>query len=194
MAAPISTLSGVDVYVARSLDDMHVVFALRALVYMGEQNCPFEEEFDGNDLAGATHFIAKIGAEPCGVCRVRWFAAFAKLERVCVTRKRRHGPVVRALWRAVADVAARKGYARVLGHAQLSLLPLWGRIGGFVQRFERPAFAFSGLEYVEGVAPLPTRVDALDLETPALTLLRPEGDWDQPGVLEAGGADIAARR
>ena len=32
---------------------------------------------DGNDLAGATHLIARIGSQPVGVIRLRWFCDFA---------------------------------------------------------------------------------------------------------------------
>jgi len=32
---------------ARTTDDLLRVTAIRAMVYMGEQDCPFAEEFDG---------------------------------------------------------------------------------------------------------------------------------------------------
>ena len=38
---------------------------MRSAVYIGEQECPYEEEFDGNDLA-ATHLIGYVGNEPAG--------------------------------------------------------------------------------------------------------------------------------
>ena len=45
-------------------------FAIRSQVYIGEQKCPYEEEFDGNDFC-ATHFVAYIDGEPAGTLRVR---------------------------------------------------------------------------------------------------------------------------
>src|SRR6202140_1411975 len=46
----------VSVRVVRSMDEMARVIAIRGAVYMGEQRCPFEEEFDGNDFS-APHLI-----------------------------------------------------------------------------------------------------------------------------------------
>ena len=49
--------------VARNLEDMQRIAVVRALVYMAEQDCPYDEEFDGNDLAGATHLLGEAGGE-----------------------------------------------------------------------------------------------------------------------------------
>ncbi len=50
------------VRIARGLDDLLMVYTIRAAVYMAEQDCPFGEEFDGNDHC-ATHFIGFIRGE-----------------------------------------------------------------------------------------------------------------------------------
>ncbi len=73
----------VTVEVVRSMDEMTRVIAIRGAVYMGEQRCPFEEEFDGNDFS-ATHLICHKDGEPVGCMRIRYFAGFAKLERLAV--------------------------------------------------------------------------------------------------------------
>ena len=36
--------------VARSFDDLMRVVSIRSAVYMAEQDCPYEEEFDGTSL------------------------------------------------------------------------------------------------------------------------------------------------
>jgi predicted GNAT family N-acyltransferase len=105
----------IEVSIVRTLDQLPQIFALRGIVYMGEQECPFEEEFDGNDLSGATHLVARIGREPVGAIRIRWFAGFAKLERAAVLRRYRDSGVAHALWTASAAIAARKGYREMLG-------------------------------------------------------------------------------
>jgi hypothetical protein len=74
-----------EVRIARSLDELLMVFTIRASVYMAEQDCPFAEEFDGNDHC-ATHFIGFIEGEPAGCLRVRFFSDFVKLERLAVRR------------------------------------------------------------------------------------------------------------
>ncbi len=184
----------ISVSIANTMDQLQAVFALRAVVYMGEQNCPYDEEFDGNDLAGATHLIAREGRQPVGVCRIRWFNGFAKLERVAVVRGRRNGRVVRALWKATEDLAARKGFRYLLGHVEPALLAFWERCAGLKRRVGRPSFYFSDREYVETLAELPLRNDALDLDSEPLVLLRPEGRWDNPGVLDVSSQRRAAGR
>jgi predicted GNAT family N-acyltransferase len=184
MNAAQSTALGIEVSVVRTLDQLPQIYALRGVVYMGEQACPFEEEFDGNDLSGATHLVARIGREPVGAIRIRWFAGFAKLERAAVLRRCRDSGVAHALWEASAAIAARKGYRFVLGHIEPHLLGFWERCAGFRLREGRPAFRFSDREYVEVVAELPACADAITLNAPPMLLLRPEGAWDERGVLD----------
>jgi len=181
----------IKVSVARTLSDIMETVALRALVYLGEQNCPYEEEFDGNDFAGSTHLIARINGEPVGTLRLRWFADFVKLERVAIKRGERGGAVVTALCQEVAEIASRKGYSRILGHVQVRLAPFWVRHGGAQVRSGRQRFAFSDHEYVEVVRELDPHPDALSMDSAPLLLLRPEGDWDRPGVLDRSASRAA---
>jgi predicted GNAT family N-acyltransferase len=181
------------VTVARTLDDLAQVNAVRALVYLGDQGCPYDEEFDGNDLCGATHLILRLGAEPIGVVRLRWFGEFAKLERLAVRREHRGGSGLLLLCRAAFELAARKGYRKLIGHAQVRGEPFWRRYFDGRPRAGRPGFAFSGYRYVEMEFDLPLHPQAVGLAAPPMVLLRPEGDWDRPGVLEASAvADLAA--
>ncbi|HEX4199003.1 MAG TPA: hypothetical protein VHZ26_16320 [Caulobacteraceae bacterium] len=170
--------------IARSLNDLAQVMAVRTLVYMGEQVCPYDEEFDGNDFCGATHLILRAGLEPVGVVRMRWFAGFAKLERLAIRKEYRGGPGLMMLARAAFQLAGRKGYRTLMGHAQLRLTPFWKRhFGGWV-RPGRPAFSFSGYDYVEMEFALEPPADAVTIDADPLVLVRPEGDWDHPGVLD----------
>ena len=61
-------------------------FVVRAAVFMSEQHCPYAEEFDGNDFT-ATQILGVIGEEPVAAIRIRYFANFAKLERLAVRRE-----------------------------------------------------------------------------------------------------------
>ncbi len=178
--------------VVRTLNEFQAMLALRAIVYMGEQRCPFDEEFDGNDLAGATHLLATEGGAPVGAIRIRWFARFAKLERAAVLAEHRTHGVAHALWQESARIAARKGYTKILGHIEPHLLGFWRRCAGFEPRPGRPSFFFSGRDYIEVIAPLPKTPSPLTLDTAPLVLLRPEGAWDEPGVLDAS-SDRSAR-
>jgi predicted GNAT family N-acyltransferase len=174
----------ISVSVARTLDDLMQAISIRSVVYMGEQLCPYDEEFDGNDLAGATHLIARIGREPVGVIRLRWFADFAKLERLTVLPTCRGGAVPRALLDAAFDLAAKKGYRRIMGHTQVRLAPVLMRLGKVKVRSDRPSFTFSDHEYVETIRELTPPHDAVTIDSDPLVVLRPEGAWDRPGVLD----------
>jgi predicted GNAT family N-acyltransferase len=176
--------AAVKVTVARTLDDIMQAISIRSVVYMGEQFCPYAEEFDGNDFAGATHLIARIGAEPVGVIRMRWFCDFAKLERFTIREEYRGGAVPRALLEAAFDLAARKGYRRVMGHTQVRLAPVLRRLGRVQVRKDRPTFKFSDHEYVETMRELEPPPDAISIDSDPMVLLRPEGAWDNPGVLD----------
>jgi predicted GNAT family N-acyltransferase len=178
----------IEVGVARTLDDMLQVFALRSVVYMAEQRCPYKEEFDGNDFAAATHVLARIDGEPAGTMRLRWFAEFVKVERVAVKPDLRGGAVAAAIIDYAVKLAERKGYRKVLGHIQARLVPFWLKCGGARVRRERPRFRFSDHDYVEVERDLAPPKDALSFDTPAMVLLRPEGAWDDPGVLDASVA------
>lgn len=180
--------SAVTVTVVRDVETLFEVMSVRTLVYVGEQNCPYREEFDGNDLAGATHLLVRIGKEPVGTMRIRWFADFAKIERVAIRPSHRSGEASAALVKTALELAARKGYRRVLGHIQTRLLKYWMRTAKVRVRDGRPAFKFSDFDYVEIERDLEPPANAISGDTPAMVLLRPEGDWDRPGVLERPAA------
>jgi predicted GNAT family N-acyltransferase len=175
--------------VARTIDEILQAVAVRSAVYMAEQRCPYAEEFDGNDFAGATHLIARIGDEPVGCLRIRWFADFLKIERVAVLPDYRGAPAARVLITAAITLGARKGYRRLNGHVTPGLVAYWNRQAGAKPRSGRPPFRFSGVDYVEMELDLPAVPDALDMDSDPLVLLRPEGDWDRPGVLERSRTD-----
>jgi len=176
--------AAITVSVAHTLDEVMQAMAVRAMVYMGEQLCPHDEEYDGNDFAGATHLVARIGREPVGAVRMRWFCDFAKLERLTVVKAHRGGAVPRALLEAAFDLAARKGYRRVMGHTQRRLAPVLMRYGAVQLREGRPGFTFSDHEYVETIRELNPPEDAIGIDSDPMVLLRPEGAWDRPGVLD----------
>ncbi|MDR3506311.1 MAG: hypothetical protein P4L64_00270 [Caulobacteraceae bacterium] len=182
--APRIGANDLQVTVARTLNDLMQVMAIRTLVYMGEQTCPYDEEFDGNDFAGATHLILRKADEPVGVVRLRWFADFAKLERLAIRKEYRGGRGLLLLSRAAFDLAERKGYRRLMGHAQLRVAPFWQRYFQGRVRQNRNGFCFSDYDYVELEFDLKPSADAITIDSEPMVLLRPEGEWDRPGVLD----------
>lgn len=179
---------GFTVEVARTLNDLMQVIALRSLVYMGEQACPFDEEYDGNDFAGATHLLLKLDGEPIGVARLRWFADFCKLERLAIHPAHRGGAGLKALATAAVRLAERKGYRRLMGHAQGRVVSFWRRSFNARPRRGGQGFRFSDFDYVELEFELHPPADAISIDTDPLILIRPEGAWDRPGVLDRSTA------
>jgi predicted GNAT family N-acyltransferase len=171
--------------VAHDLNALMRVFALRTLVFMGEQSCPYDEEFDGNDFTAATHLLAEIDGEPAASLRLRWFADFVKFERVLVKFEHRGGQsdIARQLVGAGVELAARRGYRTALAYAQARLGPFWGRMG-FRARRGRTQFVFSDHDYVEFERTLDPHAEALSIDADPFVLMRPDGAWDVPGVLD----------
>jgi hypothetical protein len=84
----------ISVRFARDPNDLMLVTAIPAAVFLAEQECPIEEEFDGNDLVAA-HFIGFVGHEPAARLRVRFFGEFAKIERLTVRHQNLVSSVLR---------------------------------------------------------------------------------------------------
>ncbi len=182
----------VQVDVARTLDEIMAALSVRSVVFVGEQRCPHDEEFDGNDFAGSTHLLARVQGEPAGTLRLRWFADFAKLERVAVKREHRGSAVTSVLIMAGMELVRRKGYCKMLGHVQVRLISFWERFG-FRIRQGHARFVFSDYEYVEMERDLEPAANSLHLDTDPLILIRPEGQWDEPGVLDLSASRGGAK-
>lgn len=173
---------GTSVAVARSMEDLSRVIALRSAVYMAEQACPYEEEFDGNDLS-ATHLIGYMGDEPAGCLRIRFFADFAKIERLAVRAEYRNTRMAFALVRAGIELARVKGYRRLYGHAQKRLLGFWSRFGFRV--FEgAQELVFSDFDYVEMILDAERHPQAISIGVDPYVIIRPEGRWHRAGALD----------
>jgi predicted GNAT family N-acyltransferase len=168
--------------VARTMEDMMKVFSMRAATYMHEQECPYDEEFDGNDFC-ATHFLGELDGEPAGCLRVRFFADFVKIERLAVRHEFRTSRMAFKLVRHALDHCRRKGYRRAYGHSRDDLVRFWG-IFGFRAMEDRPAFSFSDVRYLELQAELAPLAEQIAIGADPYVLIRPEGAWDRPGPLD----------
>ncbi len=149
--------------VARGFDDLLMVYSIRSAVYIAEQDCPFAEEFDGNDHC-ATHFIGFVDGEPAGCLRARFFHDFVKLERLAVRKAYRRSSLAFELVREGIGMAKRKGFRRVYGHARQGLEPFWARFGGKPVEGAAP-FVFSDYSYTEMVLEIEPTFDAIDLNS-----------------------------
>lgn len=168
----------------RTLNDYQMMVTLRAMTFMSEQHCPYDEEFDENDLC-ATNFLVFDGHRPVGTLRLRWFAEFAKLERIALLASYRGTGAVKVLLAEAFEVVARKGYVRMISHIQRRYWDLWSNTFNFTRVPNKPSFFFSDYEYYEIEIPVPIHPKRITLKADPYLILRPEGSWDEPGVLEA---------
>jgi predicted GNAT family N-acyltransferase len=184
--SPDAGVGEIGVTLARTFEDLIRVAAIRSAVYIGEQQCPYDEEFDGNDLA-ASHLLGYVGQEPAGCLRVRYFADFAKIERLAIRAEFRKTRAAFQLVRAAFRLCQKKGYTRIYGHSQKRLVNFWSRFGFRVMEGGQ-SFVFSDFDYVEIVADVPRDPDAVTIGAPPYVIIRPEGRWDVPGILEQSSA------
>jgi predicted GNAT family N-acyltransferase len=171
----------VTVEVVRSMDEMARVIAIRAAIYMAEQHCPFEEEFDGNDFS-ATHLICHKDGEPVGCMRIRYFADFAKLERLAVRHEGRGAGLAGRILDAAIDLCRKKGYSVLYAHSQKRFLKVWESRG--FKRMGKRELVFSDFDYVEVKLETEKHPQSITLDDDPYVLIRPEGRWDKPGILE----------
>ena len=173
----------ISVRVARSLTDIMQIVAIRASVFMSDQICPYEEEFDGNDFC-AIHLIGYMGNEPAACIRARFFADFCKLERLAVRTEYRKTRLAFQTVRAGIELARKKGFRRIYGHAQDRLVNFWAHFGAKPLGPNRK-LVFSDFSYTEMVIELDPHDDPITIDSDPYVIIRPEGEWHAKGVLDA---------
>ncbi len=182
---PTSNAPELTIKVAKDMNDLMKMAAVRSAVFMADQICPYDEEFDGNDFCGAAHLLGFIGGEVAGCIRARFFADFVHLGRLAVLPPFRNSKLPFALVLAAKDLARKKGYRRIYGHSQKRYEKFWAHFGA--QPTGR-SLVFSDFEYTEMVIEMSPDPDPISLQSDPYVILRPEGAWDIPGVLDASAA------
>ena len=149
----------VDIREAVTEADWAAVRAVRQRVFVEEQACPPDEEWDEHDAADARgrtvhHLLAERDGVPVGCARWRVAhgaatpsgAAAAKLERFAVVPEARGAGLARALVaRTLADARA-AGHRRFVLHAQAYVAGLYAAFG-FAPVGD--AFDEAGIEHVK---------------------------------------------
>ena len=161
--------------VARTLDDLMQVTAIRSAVFLTDQVCPYEEEFDGNDLC-AIHLMGSVAGEPAACIRARFFVDFVKLERLAVRQEFRRSRISFMMVQAGIELARKKGFRRIYGHAQDRLVDFWARFGAKPLGHGRK-LVFSDFSYTEMVIDLEPHPDPITVNSDPYLIIRPEGEW-----------------
>jgi predicted GNAT family N-acyltransferase len=177
-----ATTRKASIKIARNMEDLMQVVAIRSAVFLTDQACPYEEEFDGNDFC-SLHLIAMVGPEPAACLRARYFADFCKLERLAVRQDYRRSRIAFQIVQAGIELARKKGFKRIYGHAQDRLVDFWAHFGAKPIGDGRK-LVFSDFSYTEMVIELEPHPDPITMGTDPYLIIRPEGDWEDRGVLD----------
>lgn len=177
-----SDSKSIRVSICRNMEDLSIVFAIRASAYFSDEQHTFEKHFEGNDFS-ATHVIGWIGQEPVATLRIRYFAEFARIERIAVRPTHRRSRVAFKIVQAAFAFCRDKGYRRISGVARGEMVPFWSHFGGQVNQGREPLFIY-GLEHYEMSIEFPPIDAAVSSASHPLVLLRPEGRWHQTGLLD----------
>lgn len=138
-------MNNIEVTKVSTKDVLEKVFNIRRIVFVDEQNCPPELEWENEDVS--THFLATIDGEPVGACRWRQTDAGYKLERFAVLPAYRGRKVGQALVAAaLADLPADATYIYL--NAQLDAMGLYAKFG-FVA--EGDQFEEAGIQHFKMV-------------------------------------------
>jgi predicted GNAT family N-acyltransferase len=125
--------------------DLEKVFAIRREVFVGEQNCPPELEWEHEEESN--HFLATVDGVPAGASRWRKTDKGYKLERFAVLKNFRGHGVGQELVRTVlADLPKDADYIYL--HAQIDAVTLYERFN-FVKT--GPEFEEAGIRHYKMV-------------------------------------------
>lgn len=122
-------------------EDLDKAFAIRKTVFVEEQNCPPELEWEHE--GESVHFLATHNGQPCGACRWRKTDSGYKLERFAVLKEFRGHGVGRALIaEALSDLPDDAHYIYL--NSQLDAMSLYAKFG-FVAEGEQ--FEEAGIQH-----------------------------------------------
>lgn len=178
------------VIVASQAEHLQMAAFLRGATFGAEQHCPYSEEFDGNDFC-AMHLIGFVDGEPSATMRVRFFASFAKLERLAVLVRHRKTAIKNTIMEKALEICERKGYSTIYGQSQERLVGFYAKFG-FRPLQKNRALVFSDHRYVEIIREQQPGADVISIDSDPYLIIRPEGSWHLPGILEASAARPAS--
>ena len=182
---PASSHNRIRTEVVTTYEQLLHAYAIRSICFMEEHGVKAQQTFDGNDYQ-ATHMIVYAGDEPIGTLRIRWFKDFAKIERMAFREAYRNTHVLKAFVFFVFNHIARKGYDKVIAHAQPKYARLWRIVFGFRNVERKKPLYFDGHEepYIELVKELTPQENAISISTDPAVMFRTEGYWDVPSEYE----------
>jgi predicted GNAT family N-acyltransferase len=138
-------MDAIEVKNVTSAEDLEKVFKIRTIVFVEEQNCPPELEWENEDVSH--HFLAVYNQIPAGACRWRQTEKGFKLERFAVLPSFRGKGIAQKMVQTVIDDLP-KDANYVYLHAQLDAMPLYKKFN-FIA--EGPQFEEAGIQHFKMV-------------------------------------------
>jgi len=181
-----NTKSNLDVIVASTSEHLQMSAFIRGATFGAEQACPYFEEFDGNDFC-AMHLIGFVGDEPAATMRIRFFASFAKLERLAVLERFRKTELKNLIMQRSLEICGRKGYMKIYGQSQERRVGFYAKFGFEPMQKNRP-LVFSDHRYVEILRESEPSAEPITVDSDPYVIIRPEGYWNRAGILERSAA------
>lgn len=172
--------SNLKIKVVSNHEELFKANLVRGIVYMHEQNCPYEEEFDLNDFT-CTQIIGLIDSEPVLTARIRYFGKFAKFERLAIRPQFRSKGYGHTLIKFMLNLVTEKGISKCYLHAQKRLEKFYQSYGFQVIG---STFNFSDHDYIEMVSSLSSQNPIWDIGQNPHVANRPEGAWEKDGPIE----------
>jgi predicted GNAT family N-acyltransferase len=170
---------GYQIKLVRDFEDMAKVFAIRASACFDDPEHLYSKHFDGSDFC-STHLIGFVDGEPVGTIRIRYFAGFTRIERLCIRPTHRKSRISFKLAKAAFAFCRDKGYREMSGVAREELVPFWAMLGFKIDESKEPIFIY-GLPHFEMKLLVEPAPDAVTNASHPMVLLRPEGRWMEAG-------------
>tara|TARA_B100000575_G_scaffold5940_1_gene4411 strand:- start:877 stop:1317 length:441 start_codon:yes stop_codon:yes gene_type:complete len=122
-------------------DDYLKAFRLRIEVFIFEQKCPIEEEFDNydNPASESIQFIVEEDGKCIGTARIVNYKDKIKIERVCISKDKRKLNVGSKLMNHIHNYLIKNGIKIIEISAQITAINFYKKLG----------YIEEGVEYIE---------------------------------------------
>ncbi|AIC93347.1 GNAT family N-acetyltransferase [Shouchella lehensis] len=112
-------------------EQLELAFSIRKKVFVDEQHCPIEDEFDAFDdlTSPCTHVLVYYNEKPVGTGRVRQVEGKAKLERICLLKEYRKHGLGKEIITLLEEIAREMGCVKALLHGQTHAEGFYEKLG-----------------------------------------------------------------
>ncbi|TWT06385.1 GNAT family N-acetyltransferase [Planococcus sp. CPCC 101016] len=112
-------------------EELKKALAIREEVFVNEQGCPLEDEFDQFDnLDGmCKHILVHYHDQAVGTGRVRFVQDVGKLERICILEPYRKFGIGKVIVSKLEEIAVEQGAAQVKLHGQTHAEGFYHKLG-----------------------------------------------------------------